>query len=249
MPRKRKLIFALPVLLVLFLVSTAMISGTFAKYSTALAGQDTALVARWSFTGKIGDTDLADQSTVLPIWNHDYSTNIYNPEQADDIIAPGVEGSFKILGTYDSDVDAILTFNFVKSGTAKEKVPIQYSLDNNFSTVYYNLDDLSTAIARDAANKDGVDTPSGATCIVRNDEGVSANAVQIDETVYWRWPHDVTLHNTSGIIAAGFHGSGTDGAWLDADDTAAGIASQAATNRDAYVLTFTVTAEQLMPEA
>jgi hypothetical protein len=37
-------------LLVACLISSVMLSGTFAKYTSEYAGQDTALVARWSFT-------------------------------------------------------------------------------------------------------------------------------------------------------------------------------------------------------
>jgi hypothetical protein len=36
-------------LLVACLISSVMLSGTFAKYTSEYAGQDTALVARWSF--------------------------------------------------------------------------------------------------------------------------------------------------------------------------------------------------------
>jgi hypothetical protein len=44
-------------LLVACLISSVMLSGTFAKYTSEYAGQDTALVARWSF-GEAAEEEL-----------------------------------------------------------------------------------------------------------------------------------------------------------------------------------------------
>ena len=64
-------------LLVACLISSVMLSGTFAKYTSEYAGQDTALVARWSFTGKFDDTAMSGINIPLHIWDHAYSTNIH----------------------------------------------------------------------------------------------------------------------------------------------------------------------------
>ncbi|NLO20746.1 MAG: hypothetical protein GX119_01930, partial [Syntrophomonadaceae bacterium] len=128
-------------LLVACLISSVMLSGTFAKYTSEYAGQDTALVARWSFTStNLYEATAAD--IYLPIWDHTYTENIYEQEGNDYLIAPGIQGEFTVDFTYDADVSADLIFNFTKSGNYDSEdeddvadeaapVPIQYSLDDN----------------------------------------------------------------------------------------------------------------------
>ena len=83
----------------------------------------------------------------------------------------------------------------------------------------------------------------------------SSDLTSVEETVYWRWPYDASKHNDTSVaqkrVDAEFPGTGVgeDGGttWTDADDTAVGISS-AASNRDNYVLTLTIKAEQRKPE-
>jgi hypothetical protein len=68
-------------LLVACLISSVMLSGTFAKYTSEYAGQDTALVARWSFTAQgssnnIGDLGDMGSATELALFDHYYDTHI-----------------------------------------------------------------------------------------------------------------------------------------------------------------------------
>jgi ABC-type cobalt transport system substrate-binding protein len=50
-------------LLVLCLISTAMLSGTFAKYTSEYAGADTALIAKWEI--EFDDDNTTTSGTTL----------------------------------------------------------------------------------------------------------------------------------------------------------------------------------------
>lgn len=232
-------------LLVACLISSVMLSGTFAKYTSEYSGQDTALVARWSFTGNFDGQELDGTSIKLPIWDHNYSTNIYQRVSDgeggwDYLIAPGIQGQFTVDFTYDADVNADLIFKFTKSGVGSDLVPLQYSLVSDFSTVYYKLHDLENAIIDTAHNG----TISGSDGIYTISDTAESDAVTINKTVYWRWPYEVGLHDNAKLIAASFLDEGET--WTDADDVIAGNSSQAA-NRDDYVLSLQIKATQKTP--
>ncbi len=218
-------------LLVACLISSVMLSGTFAKYTSEYAGQDTALVARWSFTGEF---DGKEFTANLPIWEHDYVTNIYEQHEGKYLIAPGIEGEFTVDFTYDADVDADLTFNFTKSGDAATAVPIQYSLDSTFSTIYYDLDELEDAIIATATNSSGPAaniSGTGGTYIITDTS--TSGPVAINQNVYWRWPYNVNLH------------TGDYSTWTDAYDTQ--IGKDSLPDRDDYVLQLDISATQRVP--
>jgi hypothetical protein len=228
-------------LLVACLISSVMLSGTFAKYTSEYAGKDTALVARWSFTGNFDSQQLNGTNIDLPIWDHNYSTNIYQRVGSEEdgweyLIAPGIQGEFTVDFTYDADVDAELVFNFAKSGDAANKVPIQYSLDNFApgSTIYYDLDKLEDAIIATATNSSGSAaniSGTGGTYIITDTS--TSGPVAINQNVYWRWPYNVNLH------------TGDYSTWTDADDTQ--IGKDSLPDRDDYVLQLDISATQRVP--
>jgi hypothetical protein len=244
----KKLARVAALLTVLCMISMVMIGGTFAKYTSEYSGQDTALVARWSFTGHFDDANLSGTNMDLPIWDHVYKTNIYEYSVADSayLIAPGISGDFSVDIQYDADVDATLIFNFTKSGAGSGKVPLQYSLDSTFSTVYYSLDDLEDAIIATATGGSGQPVTlegSDGTYTVRSTQ--TSGAVSIDQTVYWRWPYDTAAHSAYAdkILAASISGP-ADGVWADVYDT---LAASGALSRDSYVLNLQIKATQLTP--
>jgi hypothetical protein len=127
-------------LLILCLVSTVMISGTYAKYTSTYAGQDTALVAKWSVNG-IGDfATVSDGSATLDLFDHAYDTNIVTGAGVN-YIAPGVAGDFTLQFANNSDVAAQITFAIAQA-TGSANVPIQYSL-TPFTTIDDTGDDLA----------------------------------------------------------------------------------------------------------
>lgn len=112
-------------LLVAVLLSTCVISGTFAKYVTSDTGSDYARVAQWGvvvvaknydmFTDKY-ETKLADDKVFVG----DYSVDSNDDA---DVLAPGTEGSFadiRITGTPEVAVDVKIEATVAVSDTWKD---------------------------------------------------------------------------------------------------------------------------------
>lgn len=116
-------------LLMLCLITATLISGTFAKYTSKLAGQDTALVAKWDIAATAGGVEMADATKELDLFSHEYDTHITQQDSGDYIIAPGVDGEFTLQFANNSDVDAAVTFAIAKTEGAAD-VPIKYGLDS-----------------------------------------------------------------------------------------------------------------------
>lgn len=162
-------------LLVLCMISTAMLGGTFAKYTSEYAGQDTALIAKWDIKPTVGGKDIealnenGEQVESLDLFDHAYNTNIISTAGQEKIIAPGVQGDFDIKIVNNSDVAAKITFDFDTDG---ENVPIEYSLNdtNNWDKDLKNLKDKLEALpAMDKLSEtNGIATAK----------------------VYWRWPFE-----------------------------------------------------------
>lgn len=193
-------------LLVVALISTVMLSGTFAKYTSEYAGQDTALVAKWNLTM----TDNANNSFAispntaasLDLFKHAYNGKIVASAGAIKIIAPGVEGSFVLNMTNNSDVAADITFDITED-TANAAVPMEYSFDSSFPTTstYLGADNLKTAL-----NSENIQLAE------TNGNGTKS------QTVYWRWAFDGTaLTNASdtALGTASYAATGRTGYKLD----------------------------------
>lgn len=221
--KNKKRVFRIAVLLlVLCMISTVMISGTFAKYTSVYAGQDTALVAKWDLTMTDGATEFNIEPPIatLNLFSHAYDVNI---TQSDGhyIIAPGVDGSFNLNLTNNSDVAAEISFDITDSNPADAGsdtyIPIVFSLEDNFETVFNNVTELenklnnfngdSKLIKLDIADPDG-------------------NNDNFTNTVYWKWDFE---------------------AGRDTKDTKLGTTSSVTENRTEYILTIKVTASQVAP--
>lgn len=151
--------------LALTLVSTCLMGGTLAKYTTTVTGTATATVAKWSFkangeTATIADIDLGN-------------TLKYNANNIiSKVIAPGTEGSFDII------VDA----------TGSE-VGIDYTI--RFSDVKNKPTNL--LFYKDSEHKDPINDLfiPGNTGF---DGIIDANATDktVTKTVYWAWSYNST---------------------------------------------------------
>lgn len=169
-------------LLVLCMISTAMLGGTFAKYTSEYAGADTALIAKWDVAVKEGTTEFAISPAAaanLDLFSHAYNKNILAEAGTQQIIAPGVEGDFELNVANTGDVAAKMTFDFEVTGTAST-APIEYSLDGSdwgdLAALKTSLDDLD--------DMEKVDETNGTA----------------SQKVYWRWPFeqtDVTTGDTA----------------------------------------------------
>ena len=104
--KKNRMMRLASVLLVLTLLSTSVISGTFAKYTTSDSSYDSARVAKWGF-------EATDSSIVLDdLFKSAYNGTV-NSETAD-VVAPGTTNSVKLSFAYDTTTIAApeVDYNF-----------------------------------------------------------------------------------------------------------------------------------------
>ena len=230
MKNKNRIFRAAALLLVLCFISTVMISGTFAKYTSEFSGEDTALVAKWDVVvagGQEDDENLKvltkDGSTAkaLDLFSHAFTDGIVTDPGK--IIAPGVDGSFVLSVTNNSDVAAGVTFKFEKA-TGSVDVPMEYRLapfdSEEGGNIYTDLNDLEEALKNT--------TDLGFV-------NIKETSGEAQAPVYWRWPFE--------------KGTGEDLIGNDATDTGLGVASAGGEgSRTEYILTVTATATQLPPD-
>ena len=139
-------------LLVAVLLTTCVISGTFAKYVTSNDGSETARVAKWGVNVTAPTADL---------FKTDYDGTVTS-SNSDELVAPGTTSSladFTITGTPEVDVQvtysAVLTLTGWSIGNpAEEYCPLIFTVN---SSKYYigatvggseieDVDDLVTAV-------------------------------------------------------------------------------------------------------
>jgi hypothetical protein len=222
-------------LLVACLISSVMLSGTFAKYTSEYAGQDTALVASWSLDIKDGANNgfaLSPADPVdLDLFLHEYDNNILATADDQKIIAPGVSGKFVLNIANNSDVAAEIDFDISEDEDGPD-IPMEFGIGEDFdfdthgATIYEDVDDLTYAL----------NVLNGGIKLTASD-GAPNNTESV--TVHWRWKFE----------------RGADQGQIDtndASDTNLGKASYTAYTgagaaRIGYILTVKVKATQLEP--
>jgi len=174
----------------LTLITTALVSGTLAKYTRGVSAADSVRVAKFAFNLKQGATQLATQASdtmTLDLFTlNDTGLNDNGGTGNERIIAPGTTKSFTLTVENLSEVDVALSFvlNEVNPG----QVPIYYTFngqryssklsgpytgDNNGT--YGNLAALAAAMGVTLQATDGSTATSG------------------DYTLSWTW-----AFNTAG---------------------------------------------------
>lgn len=228
-------------MLALALVSTSMLSGTFAKYSSEFSGQDTALVAKWEFgtvigqdLGNLGAPLEAGVPQKLDLFGHEYNKHIITSDGAF-IIAPGVESMFYIVMGNRSDVSAKVEIEFeLVSGSAL--VPMEFNVPEiggnehglivTPSATWISLGALSAEVL------DNIGAIFPFLGFVEVDDGDIILLPSEDDIVLmpvlWRWPFYRSVEG-------------------DAEDTLLGIQSASAGDRTKYELMITVKATQVAP--
>lgn len=175
--RKNKMMRAASGVLVATLMTTSIISGTFAKYTTSATGKDSARVATWGF---------ADTSSITldELFKTAYDQNVLGKA---DVIAPGTTNSadfyFKYSGK-EAAPEVAYTFKVDATGSKcadeiQNNKNIQWKLDNG---EYGTWSQLITAIE----NLDGNKT----------DDKYEANTLpdkfnsNQKHTISWKWDFD-----------------------------------------------------------
>ena len=201
--------------LVLTLITTSLVSGTFAKYTTAASGTDTVRVAKFDVAVTDGATPFTT-ATPIDIFKTVGDTGVFS----DDIIAPGTTGDFDIVISNKSEVKVSATLAFAE--TNPNDVPIYYVYNTQrYSSVLtgtYTGDNNGSYKTLDALATDMTGSP-----IVMD---ATNGTTPVTETLAldWFWA---------------FESAGTGQS--DPEDTALGTA----TERPEVTLDITVTATQL----
>ena len=168
--KKNRMMRLASLLLVCVLLTTSVISGTFAKYVSTASGSDSVRVAKWDI--EVEDTKLGVDNAAVTFNLFDTindTGNTADEEDVDDgLIAPGTAGSFELNITNNSEVDAKYTIALTEYND--NAIPLQYSVDGTNwkdSVAELVMDDLTNV---DIAMKGGTGT----------------------QTVYWRWVFEGT---------------------------------------------------------
>lgn len=221
--KKTKFMRAALLLLVLTLITSCFVGGTFAKYTTSANGTDTARVAKWGFQ----PTTI----TMTDLFKTAYDTTVKagdNPQT--DVIAPGTKGEATFGFTYggaDGITAPEVAYTFEVSTTGsfcdqsiKSNTNIQWKLDNG---EWGTWDALITAI--EALDGNATNNRYGPNTLPTAFNATGENT----HTVSWVWAFDDDTTTPIG---------GTD---LDAKDTEMGNKAKL----DEVKLVITITATQI----
>lgn len=185
--KKNRMMRLASILLVCVLLTTSVISGTFAKYISDAEAEDTARVAKWEiiYTNETDDSEGVDitgtsETIYVNLFNTvneaDTSTAETNvkTDSTTAIVAPGTGGSFTMKVENKSEVTA--KYSVVLSEEENDGLFIQYSLDKK-------------AWADDIAElNDNED-------YLKEVELAMENGFK-EITVYWRWVFDKDVDKT-----------------------------------------------------
>ena len=165
--KKNKTMRIASVVMMAALLSTCAISGTFAKYTSASTGKDTARVAKWDIQLEGAQMTSENETFKFDL----FEDTAYSNVAAGGLIAPGTEGSFEINIQNASEVVAQYSIEFTAPETDGD-IPIIYSTDNSTDISTWKSDITQLNIAASDDTKLAI--------------GATAEPV----TIYWKWVFD-----------------------------------------------------------
>lgn len=204
--KKNRMMRLASILLVLVLLSTSVISGTFAKYVTESSANDTARVAKWGFTdaatisldnlfanayanenGVAGVTIDGTDNIIAPGTTNSVTFQFVFAGEGGDDIAPEVDYTF-VVSTNGSEIgDAIKANTNIKWklddgawGTWDQLIAAIEALDGNVDGNKYEAGNLPTAFYSNA--KDGAKTHTVAWQWLINDSDAENDAQNVIDT-------------------------------------------------------------------
>ena len=120
--KKNKMMRAASALLVATLLSTSIISGTFAKYTTSAEGSDSARVAKWGIQMEKG----ADMFSATYDSSKDAKT-VNASDNSTKVVAPGTSGSTEYKVTGAPETAYAITFKGVKNNDVFLESGLKYA--------------------------------------------------------------------------------------------------------------------------
>jgi len=190
MKRDNKLVKFTTLVLLITIVAVALVSGTYAKYTSSASGEDTATVAKWSILLN-EDEEIAtkeDATVTFDLFNTVKDSNGTDTEgdvttvDGKTLIAPGTSGKFDLKIKNASEVTAQYAVSFVES---QNSIPLKYRVNGG-------------------EWKDTLDE-----VVAGNDTKLVVGSAEATVTVEWQWAFDGddTTDTGLGIQAQG----GVDG--------------------------------------
>lgn len=164
--------------LALCLISTSLMGGTLAKYTTEVTGTGTTNVAKWAVAFKADEgatTTSTERTTAYTFTLGDTRTDAEGTLVATDRIAPGSTGSIAV------EID----------GTGSE-VPYTWSITANYgdlpSTIKFYQDSGYTTVLTSGSGWTG-------------DVALNAVGTAVTKTIYWKWVTETDAADTTiGIV-------------------------------------------------
>ena len=212
--KKNRMMRLASILLVCVLLSTSVISGTFAKYTTTASAGDTARVAKWGITmNSTGSETFADT----------YEDTVATSATGDAVVAPGTKGSAKYYVYGKPETDYVVTFTgttgsdiFLGAGNysyvdGHGKVTYSNSMNANVAETYYPME-WKVTITTDGTLADDEEWASGKTFATAKEamEALAAVSIEFDANaecdvfvdIAWEWDFDNTEAKKGDIIDA-----------------------------------------------
>ncbi len=151
------------------ILSLTLVSGTYAKYTSTVSGEDSATVAKWGFEVNSEALNLGSEELTFNLFDTilDTKDNLDEADVANGKIAPGTKGSFAFSIKNASEVTA--QYELFLEVTNENNIPLVFKVDS------------------------GKVTP-GATALKTGTLAIKAKATTI--TVEWEWPFEATSPNT-----------------------------------------------------
>ena len=156
--------------LALTVVSSCIVGGTLAKYTTTATGQGSAIVAKWAPSFTSGGSEFKDGTTISL-----KDTGVTVDKVAADRIAPGTKGSFAI-----------------EVGRGTTEVGFTYALTiSNVNNMPKNLKFYTEDKTELTASADGVYNLTPADAGNPTKYTIAANdSAKKTVTVNWEWPYE-----------------------------------------------------------
>lgn len=166
---------------VLTLVTSSLVGGTFAKYTSSTAGTGTAQVAKWAIAFKEGDTSITGNTFTFDLKNTNSEV-----VTIDDKLAPGSEGEIK----------------FVINGTGSE-VGYTYSAEADVS----GLNGVPIKFYSNAGRTTPLTVTDNKIAFASKD--VALGDVGTDQTIeiYWAWDKSSSDTDDTALGKAGTQGT------------------------------------------
>lgn len=230
--KKNRMMRLASILLVLVLMTSSVVGGTFAKYTTSDSGTDTARVAKWGF-------EATDNSIVLD----ELFVNVYNETVNGyaDVIAPGTFKSVPFSFVYDTASNGIVApeVDYTFTVLAEAGTHSSYAALDANKNFYWTLKGPTAAeaskyqtVAELLAAINALDGSDGTTGKVWEAQTLPSafytNGGNSTWEIGWEWLFEDTTSDEAKIAQ-------------DKTDTAMGNADAL----DSVVITITITATQI----